>query len=421
MRFTVRRLASAEVSPCCHRPSGGDVACSVHVGVARTRGASFAFEDRLALAVLGRDVPARAASLRRVRSRDLLDPSEGLVLQPCGEQPPSAVADPAVEGALSSDVLSGLLKRSSRAAGHSAHVECFDANGIEASRDICGGLFDPVLAAVGLTRSQPRYRKLRVGSPVGPGRSATKPLLQHLYSRRLTVCQPGDVKHFAGRQCRRNDNTPVNTHNAAVTWTDNRVRYVGERDVPASGAIAGDTVGLHANGNWSRDTEADPADLGYPHPAEAAVHTADVLRLNGDLPEPFVDAGFAPCRAAVRPGEKVTHRLGEVTQRLLLHRLGSSSQPPVLGAGSSQLSALLVVSGRAPSWLPVLLLLDGQIPHKPGIAAVRCQGRRLLSGRKKPVTRHAMKLATTTDKSPKGESGFPPLALARDSDAASIR
>ncbi len=34
MRFTVRRPPNGEVSPCCHRPSGGDVACSVDVGVA---------------------------------------------------------------------------------------------------------------------------------------------------------------------------------------------------------------------------------------------------------------------------------------------------------------------------------------------------------------------------------------------------
>ena len=33
MRLTVRRPASAEVSPCCHRPSGGDIACGVHVSI----------------------------------------------------------------------------------------------------------------------------------------------------------------------------------------------------------------------------------------------------------------------------------------------------------------------------------------------------------------------------------------------------
>jgi hypothetical protein len=86
LRFTVRRPANAEVSPCCHRPSGGDFACSVHVGGGGSRGAVVALEHRLALAAFGRDFPARGASLRRVRGRDLLDPTMSLVLQPRGEQ-----------------------------------------------------------------------------------------------------------------------------------------------------------------------------------------------------------------------------------------------------------------------------------------------------------------------------------------------
>ena len=97
MRFTVRRPPTGEVSPCGHRPSGGDVACSVDVGVAPTGGAGFALEDRLALAVSECDAPARGASLRRVRSRDLLDPAESLVLQARDELAPVASADRAVE------------------------------------------------------------------------------------------------------------------------------------------------------------------------------------------------------------------------------------------------------------------------------------------------------------------------------------
>ena len=57
MRFTVRRPPTGEVSPCGHRPPGGDIACSVHVGVARPRVAGFALEHRLALTVPGSDVP----------------------------------------------------------------------------------------------------------------------------------------------------------------------------------------------------------------------------------------------------------------------------------------------------------------------------------------------------------------------------
>ena len=121
------------------------------------------------------------------------------------------------------------------------------------------------------------------------------------------------------------------------------------------------------------------------------------MRFDRDLPEPLVYTGFAPGWAAVRSAEKVAHRLGEVPQRLLLYGLGPRRQPLVLGAGRGQLSALFVVAGRTASGLPMLLLLDGQVPHIPGIATMPRQRPRLLSGRKKPVTRHASNVAATTD------------------------
>ena len=186
MRFTVRRPPIGEVSPCCHRPSGGDVACSVDVGVAPTSSAGFALENRLALAVPGSDVPARGASLRRVRGRDLLDPTVSLVLQARGEKPPSAAADRPIQPALLSNPHTGLLESSPRSAGHRPHVECFDPDRVEAARKVSGGFLDPVLAPVDLTRFQFRDRpfgsRASVGAALGPG----KPLLQHLQPLGLT-------------------------------------------------------------------------------------------------------------------------------------------------------------------------------------------------------------------------------------------
>jgi hypothetical protein len=98
------------------------------------------------------------------------------------------------------------------------------------------------------------------------------------------------------------------------------------------------------------------------------------------LPESLVHPGFAPRRAAMRSAEKVVHRLGEVPQRLLLHGLRPGRQPIVLGTSGGQLRTLLVVAGRAATGLPVLLLLDGQVPHVPGMATMLGQRRRLLSG-----------------------------------------
>jgi hypothetical protein len=132
------------------------------------------------------------------------------------------------------------------------------------------------------------------------------------------------------------------------------------------------------------------------------------MRFHRDLPKPLMHTGFTPRRAAMRSAEKVAHRLSEVPQRLLLHRLRPGRQPIVLGTGRSQLSTLLVVPGRAPTRLPMLLLLDGQIPHIPSVATMLRQRRLLLSGRKQPVSRHIGNLTATTDNSPKPETLPPP-------------
>ncbi len=140
MRFTVRRPPLGEVSPCCHRPSGGDVACSVDVGAASARCAGLALEDRLALAIFRCGVPAHRASLRRVRGRDLLDPTVSLVLQPGGEKPPTAAADRPIQSALLSNTNTRLIDGPSRGASHRPHVEGFDPDRVEAARDVSGGL-----------------------------------------------------------------------------------------------------------------------------------------------------------------------------------------------------------------------------------------------------------------------------------------
>ncbi len=421
MRFTVRRPASAEVSPCCHRPSGGNVACSVHVGVARSRGAGLALEDRLALTVVGRDMPACRASLRRVGGRDLLDPAVSLVLQARGEQTPSALADTTVEAALLGDPLAGLLYSSARSAGHRGHVKGLDTDRVEAPRDVSGGLFDPVLASVGLARFELRNRQLRASSPMGAALGAGQPLLQRLEPPALTTTQAGGVQEFTGRQCRRHRNTTVNTDDTAIAGTADRVGDVSERNMPATGPITGDPVGPHTLRNWPRQPKAHPADLGHPHTTKPAVHTLKVMRFHPDLPKPFMHTGFAPGRAAVRSGEKVAHRLSEIPQRLLLHGLRAGRQPVEIAAGRGQLSALLVVAGRMASGLPVLMLLNGQVPHIPGMATMLTQHHRLLSGRKQPVSRHPKNLSTSTDKSPKGKAPFQSPAAAGDFHAATIR
>ena len=99
----------------------------------------------------------------------------------------------------------------------------------------------------------------------------------------------------------------------------------------------------------------------------------------------------------------MSHCLREVPQRLLLHRLRSSGQPLVFGAGRSQLGTLLVISRRLAAGLPVLLLLHGQIPHKPGMTTMLGQPGGLLRDGKQSKPAHSNNLGTTTDSLPKGE------------------
>ena len=107
--------------------------------------------------------------------------------------------------------------------------------------------------------------------------------------------------------------------------------------------------------------------------------------------------------------KEVAHRLGEVPQGLLLYGLRSGFQPVVFGAGRGQLGTLLVVAGRVATWLPVPLLLDGQIPHKPGMTTMLGQCCGLLRAGKQPKPAHINNLGSTTDNpSERKEAAFPP-------------
>ena len=397
MRFTVRRPPTGEVSPCCHRPPGGDVACSVDIGVAPASSAGFAFENRLALAVSGCDVPAGGATLRRIRGRHLIDPTRSLVLQTRGQKPPTALADRPIQPALLSNPRTRPFNGASRSAGHCPHVKCFDPDRVEAASNVSGDLFDPILAPVRLTGSQLRDRLFCSCPPVGAALGPREPPLQHLQPLSLTAGQNGCMQQFARRQRRRNRNTTVDAHHTSIMRPRDRVGDVGERDMPAAGPITGYPVGLDPRWHCSRQPKPHPAHLGHPHPPKVAVESLDVMRFDRDLPKPFVHVGFAPRRATMRTGKEVLHGLREIPQRLLLHRLTPGAKPHVLGADLGQLRGMLGIAGRLAAGSPMLLLLHSQIPHKPRIPAVRQQALLLSRGGHQPKPRHTRTLSTTTD------------------------
>ena len=397
MRFTVRRPPSGEVSPCGHRPSGGDVACSVHIGVAPPSIASLALENRLALAVPRCDVPTFGATLRRVRSRDLLDPAESLVLQTPYELTPATSAHRTIEPALLGDSDTRLLESAARRAGHRRYGKGLDPDYVEPPCEIGGSLLHPILTPIPLTGLQLGDRPFRLVAAIGAALGAGQPLLQHLQPSRFIRGKTGCVQQLAGRQRSRHRNSAVDADHAIVTWTCDRVGDVREDDMPATSPITGNPVGLDALGYWPRHAEPHPSDLGDPYPANVAVEPFDVMRFQPDLPKTFVHTGFAPCRAAMRAVEEVLHGLREIAQRLLLHRLTPGPKPRVLGAGFRQLRTLLHIAGSLAARLPMLLLLHRQIPHIPRISTVRQQHFLLLGSGQQSKPRHIRTVTTTTD------------------------
>jgi hypothetical protein len=397
LRFTVRRPPTGEVSPCGHRPPGGDVACSVDVGVAPWRIASFALENRLALAVLRRDVPTRGTTLRRIRSRDLLDPAEGLVLQAPYKLAPASSADCAVEPAFLGDVRTRFRGGSASGSGHRAHVKSLDSEHVETQREVGGGFLDPILTPIRLTGFQFRDRPFHLFAAAGAPSTTREPLLQHLQPLGLSRGQTGCVQQFAGGQRRRYHNSAVDADHAAITRTCDRPGDVGERNMPAAGPIAGYPVGLHTGWHPPRHAKPYPANLWHPHPTKSAVQHLDLTRFQPDLPKPFMYTGFTPCRAAVRAVEEVLHRLFEITQRLLLHRLTSRTKPPVLGASFCQLRSLLQIAGSPTARLPMAPLLNRQVPYVTRVATMRQQSLLLLRGWQQSEPRHNRTVTTDTD------------------------
>ena len=255
-------------------------------------------------------------------------------------------------------------------------------------------------------RSVSRARTFATPSFVRARRADPRCARARRCNRRNRSCFPGakarSMQQLPVGQGNRDRYAAVNTHDAAITGPQGRVRDGGKGDVPAPRAIQSDSIGLHGVGDGARPAELDPPDLGYPDLPMAAVEPFDVARFDSDLAESFMPTGLAPRRGAVSTVKVDSHPLGEVPQRLLLHGLRPGRQPVVFGAGLRQLGTLLVVPGRFSAWLPVLLLLDGKIPHKPRMATVLGHDRSLLTTGKQPKSAHTDNLGTTTDNQSKG-------------------
>ncbi len=397
MRFTVHRPPTGEVSLCWHRPSGGDVAGRVHVGVAPPGFAGDAREDRLALAVFGRDMPTGTASLRREGGRDPFKSARGFMVEPGNQPTPAPTPDCAIQATFLGNPNTGLVERAASGACHRPHVKVLDSNGVEPARQIGCDLLDPVAAAVGFARSESGDRQPGALSAVGAASGAREALLQAAQPHPLTCCQARSVQQFPGGECRRHRHTAIDTNHAGIPRSRDRVGDVGERNMPAPGSIKSDAIRLHTGRHRPRPSESDPADLGHPYPPVVLVELFDMARLHPNLAEAFMYAGFAPRWTPMCAPEEVPHSLGEVPQRLLLHCVRPGRQPVVFGTRVGQLRRLLVVPRGVPPRLPKLMLLHRQIPHEPRMPAM-VQQHDLLSGRRQqPEARHMRNVTTATD------------------------
>ena len=401
MRFAVHRPGIPEASPRSPGVPRRDVPGRIHVRVAGETAGS-AHQARLALTRLRIHVPARRAALARERGSDLLHPAGRLVLQPAHQQAPPRPQDPPVQPGLLPDVAARITPDAFRGPGHVLDLQVFDADHVEPPRDARGDLLGPVLAPVGLAGLQPGDRVLDPAAAVRSPPSAGERALQPPQPDPLPRGQAGAVQQLAGGQRCGDRHPPVNAHRFAVTGCGNRPGDRGEGDVPPARPVHRHPVGLHVRRHRAGPAEPHPPGLQHPDQADLTGHTAHVplpAAPPGD-PESLIPPGLAPRRppGRVRRVEERRHRPGEVAQRLLLHGLGAGGQPRVLGPRLGELPALLRVARRArPARAPVGVLLDGQVPDVPGVAAVVPQHGLLGGGGEQPVPGHANTVSDGTD------------------------
>jgi len=401
LRFTVHRPGFPAASPRSHGVPRRDVPGRVHVSVAGEPAGS-APEDGLALARLPVHLPARRAPLARERRTDLFHPAGRLLLQAAHQQPPPRPQDAPVQPSLSTDTSARAVPGALRGPGHRPDPQVLHPDHVEPAGDIGAGFLGPVLTPVRLPGAQPGDGmpdpRPAVRSAPGTGQLP----LQPPQANALAYGQAGDLQQLSCRQRGGDRHAPVDAHGLAVTRRGHRFGNGGEGHVPAAGPVLGHPVGLHAWRRRARPAEPHPPGLRHPHLAGMARHPAHLPlpAATSRDPESLIAPGLAPARL---PGRVVRvkgrrHGLGEVPQRLLLDGLGAGGQPRMRCPRGGELPALVQVARRGlPARPPVGVLLNGQVPHVPGVGTVVPQYR-LLGGRGvEPIPGHANTLAITAD------------------------
>jgi hypothetical protein len=401
VRFAVHRPGIPEASPRSHGVPRRDVLGRVHVSVVGET-AGRACEARLALARLPIHVSARRAPLAREGGSDLLHPTGSLLLQPTHQQPPARPQDLPVEPGLLADLPARIAQGALRGSGHVVDLQVFDPDQVEATCQVRACLLGPVLPPVRFPGAQPGdgvpHMCTAFRSPLG----ASQPPLQAQHAFALPRRQSRHVQQLPGRQGCADGHAPIDPNHLTASRCGDGVGYGREGDMPAPSTVQGHPVGLHARRHRARPAKPYPPNLRHPDSADVAGHAAHIPLLPAPPHDPksFVPSSLAPRRPTGRVArvEERRHCLSEVPQRLLLHHLGTCGQPRELRARLGELPTLLQVPRSAlPAAMPVLVLLDGQVPDVPGVAAVVPQHRLLGGSREQPAPGHTNILSTTND------------------------
>ena len=369
LRFTLHSDRRPHRSTRCHRPSGGDVACGVHVGVVGVA-AGPAAEGGLALARLRVGGPARRTCLGCVCRGNLLDPAGALCSRRVTKLAPPVGEDGTVQAGLLSHVparplerapAERVIARTSRSSTRimsnrrARSVLVFSTQSLRRS---ASSAFSAMATATLVWRAGSIH--------AANGRDVAAAGGVVLLSRAAVA----GVQELPCRQGRRYLHASVHADDLAVPGRGHRRRDHSERDVPAAGTVPGHPIGRGIR-QRAGEPEPHPADLRHQHPRPLPGQLFNPAGLGADDPEPFMRPRLAPRRSPMGAREEVAPGPVEIPQRLLLHRLRARRQPRLSPARLGQLRCLGDIPRRRRSArTPHQPLLHAQVPHESRMRAV---------------------------------------------------
>ncbi len=374
LRFTVHQPSQHQASPRSHGTPCRDIPRRIHISITGIS-AGDTPEESLALATLRSDMPTHRTTLTRERGIDSFHPTGGLVSEPGGERRPGGVEDGPVQTSLLRHVAAGSVNGAPSRADHVRHPQVLNPDQVIPTGDDRGRLLHEIVPSVGRTRMQSRQPSLRSFTPVGaapaPGQRTRR--LPHTQRRRRLV-------GGAVGESQRDRDATIDTHHRTIARAIQRRGDHREGDMPTPRRIQRHPIRLPVR-QGPAAPQPHPTDLRNQDPRPAPVDLLHAQGLRTDDPETLMPSLFAPGRPPMTTGTPVRHGLGEVPQRLLLHRVRTRTQPLERGPSLGQLLTLHHIVRQQLAMMPVPELLHREVPHEPSLRTMLREQHFLLSCR----------------------------------------